>query len=174
MFDRVTLCKAMAVFHNIFVGAPFVYFFIFLLNDTRYDIYFLLFLLVIRAHWFLLKGECIFTYIEKKILNPDYVLGSDIYFVPSHIITGKGFIDKRLEMFSSENFANLIDNIFVVIILYRNIKSPNFNLMLVISLITILIQICWNKITGEYYARLRKKYAKKNIDKIPLSKTKLS
>jgi len=174
MFDRVTLCKAVATFHNIFVGAPFVFFILFLLNDTRYDIYFILFLLGIRVHWFLLKGECIFTYIEKKILNPDYVLGSDLYFMPSHIISGKGYINKRLELFSKENFVNLTDNIFVIFILYRNIKSPNFNLMLVLSLLTILIQICWNGITAKHYERLRKKYAKKNIDKIPLSKIKLS
>jgi glycosyltransferase involved in cell wall biosynthesis len=56
------------------------------------------------------------------------------------------------------------------IILFRNLKSKNFNLILVLSLMAIIIQSCWNKVSAEHNAKLRKKYKHTQINKIPLSK----
>lgn len=173
MIDRKTLSILTAHIHNLVIVAPFIYFILFLLNDKRYDIYYILFFLFIRSHWFLLKGECIFTYIEKKILFPDYKLGSDIYCVPTSYINGTNYIYKKLRPFYSENFRDITHNLFIFYILLRNTKSKNFNLILVLSLITIMIQMCWNKITDKYNAKLRKKYKGINIKKIPISDKKI-
>ena len=173
MMDRILLSKIFAIIHNLIIIVPFIYFFIYLLNDTRYDIYFIIFILVIRAHWFLFKGECVLTYFEKKIAIPDYELGSDIYCVPSNSLVGNDYIHKKVSFFSLEKFADFYQNLFIFFILFRNLKSKNFNLILVLSLIAIIIQSCWNKINAEYNAKLRKKYKHKHINKIPLSKIKL-
>jgi hypothetical protein len=173
MIDRILLSKILALIHNLLVSGPFLYFFIYLLNDRRYDIYFIAYLLLIRGHWFLFKGECIFTYFEKKIAMPNYILGSDIYCVPSNSLLGNDYIYKKVPFFSLENFVDFYQNLFIFFILFRNLKSKNFNLILVLSLMAIIIQSCWNKINAEHNAKLRKKYKNKNIDKIPLSKIKL-
>jgi len=173
MIDRILLSKILALIHNLLVVGPFIYFFIYLLNDTRYDIYLLGYLLLIRAHWFLFKGECILTYFEKKIAMPDYILGSDIYCVPSNSLLGNDYIYKKVSFFSLEKFADFYQNLFIYFILFRNLKSKNFNLLLVLSLLAIIIQSCWNKINAEHNAKLRKKYKHTQINKIPLSKIKL-
>lgn len=169
MIGRKTLSKCIAYLHNTVVGLPFIYFALFLLNDTRYDIYFILFLLFIRAHWFILKGECIFTYWEKKILDPNYKLGSDIYCVPTSYINETNYIYKKLKPYSVENFLDLTNNLFIFFILLRNTRSKNFNLLLVLSLITIMIQMCWNRISEKHNYELRKKYRGIKIKKIPIS-----
>jgi hypothetical protein len=173
MISRKNLSKILGVIHNIIISLPFLYFFIYLLNDRRYDIYFVLFLLIIRSHWNLLKGECIFTYLEKKILNPNYKLGSDIFCVPTNYLNGTNYIDKKIKPYSLENFNDIKHNLFIFFILLRNIKSKNFNLLLVLSLITIIIQMCWNRVMHKYYSKLRKKYKDIKIKKIPISRKKL-
>uniref|UniRef100_A0A6C0D552 Uncharacterized protein n=1 Tax=viral metagenome TaxID=1070528 RepID=A0A6C0D552_9ZZZZ len=55
------------------------YIFIF---SSKYDIYFATWILLQTLHWLLLKNECIVSYIEKKIENPYYKLGSDPKRVP--------------------------------------------------------------------------------------------
>jgi hypothetical protein len=173
MIDRILLSKILALIHNLIIIVPFIYFFIYLLNDTKYDIYLLAYILFIRGHWFLFKGECIFTYFEKKIAIPKYVLGSDIYNVPSNSLIGNDYIYKKVSLFSLEKFVDFYQNLFIFFVLLRNLKSKNFNLLLVLSLIAIIIQSCWNKINAEYNLKLRKKYKHKRIIKIPLSKRKI-
>lgn len=173
MLDRQTLSKLIAYLHIFIITVPFVYFFLYLLNDTKYDIYYLLFFLFIRLHWFLFKGECMFTYWEKKILMPDYVLGSDIYCVPTRYINGNNYINKKVKPYYAENFNDIIHNLFIFFILLRNVKSENFNLLLVLSLFAIMIQMCWNKTTDKFNSSLRDKYKGIKINQIPLSTVKL-
>jgi hypothetical protein len=62
---RLFLSKCCAIFHILFIGLPLILRIIFF-NVKKYDIYLLLFLLVIRLHWYFLRGECIISYFEKK------------------------------------------------------------------------------------------------------------
>lgn len=169
MIDRITLSKLIAYTHNIVVAIPFIYFVLFLLNDNRYDVYYIIFLLFIRAHWLLFKGECIFTYMEKKILFPDYKLGSDIYCVPTSYINETNYIYKKVKPYHLENFADITNNLFIFFILLRNTKSENFNLLLVLSLMTMMLQMCWNKVNSKHNSKLRRKYKDMKIEKIPIS-----
>ena len=101
------------------------------------------------------------------------ILGSDIYCVPSNSLLGNDYIYKKVPFFSLENFVDFYQNLFIFFILFRNLKSKNFNLILVLSLMAIIIQSCWNKVSAEHNAKLRKKYKHTQINKIPLSKIKL-
>jgi len=47
-----------------------------------YDIYYAAFTLIQTLHWAALKNECVITYIEKLLIDPNYKLGSDIKFQP--------------------------------------------------------------------------------------------
>ena len=58
-------------------------FYIFLFNPI-YDIYFCGFILLQTFHWILLKNECSLSYIEKKLINPNYKLGEDPKWIPHY------------------------------------------------------------------------------------------
>ena len=55
--------------------------YIFLFNPI-YDLYFVLFVLFQTIHWGFLRNECSITYLEKKLIDPDYVLGSNPTYLP--------------------------------------------------------------------------------------------
>ena len=55
--------------------------YIFLFNPI-YDFYFASWILFQTIHWIILKNECILSSIEKRIMNPNYVLGSQPKFIP--------------------------------------------------------------------------------------------
>ena len=57
--------------------------YIFIFNPI-YDIYFSLFILLQTIHWGILKNECIVSYIEKKLINPDYKLGDKPKWIPHY------------------------------------------------------------------------------------------
>lgn len=48
----------------------------------KYDAIYLSFIIILYFHWILIKGECIFTYLEQKIMDPNYIMGSNIYNHP--------------------------------------------------------------------------------------------
>lgn len=50
------------------------------------DIAFILFAILIVVHWFVFKHECIISYFEKRILDPNYKLGQDPLRHPSLFI----------------------------------------------------------------------------------------
>lgn len=52
----------------------------------RMDVAFVIGAIVILSHWRVFKYECIISYIEKKIANPDYILGSEPLINPSLFI----------------------------------------------------------------------------------------
>jgi hypothetical protein len=52
--------------------------YIFLFNQ-KYDFYFLAYVFAVMIHWFFLKHECLLSYIEKRIQNNNYQLGSKPY-----------------------------------------------------------------------------------------------
>lgn len=49
------------------------------LFDARYDLLLIASNFVVTLHWLFLRNECIMSYLERKVLEPDYVLGSDPY-----------------------------------------------------------------------------------------------
>ena len=59
--------------------------YVFLFNPI-FDIYFVIWLLLQTIHWGVLKNECIVSYIEKKLLNPNYELGSKPRWIPHYKI----------------------------------------------------------------------------------------
>ena len=86
------------------------YIFIF---PAKYDIYYVSWILFMVVHWFFLKNECVIGYIEKKIMNPKYVLGSNPYYLPYQHI----FYDKMNIMFLSKTF---LINASLLYITYRS------------------------------------------------------
>jgi len=61
----------------------FCIFYIYIFNPI-YDIYFCGFILLQTLHWALLKNECIVSYIEKKLIDPNYELGSQPKWIPHY------------------------------------------------------------------------------------------
>jgi hypothetical protein len=55
--------------------------YIFIFNPI-YDIYYAFWVFIQTLHWIALKNECILTYIEKKMIDPKYELGSNIKYLP--------------------------------------------------------------------------------------------
>jgi hypothetical protein len=70
------IVKFMHFLIDIFLCA---YIFIF---SLIYDVYYAGFIFFQTLHWIALKNECIVTYIEKKLIDPDYELGSNIDYLP--------------------------------------------------------------------------------------------
>ena len=55
------------------------YLFIF---SAYYDFYLIIFIFFQAIHWLILKNECIISYTEKKLINPNYKLGYNISYIP--------------------------------------------------------------------------------------------
>ena len=58
-----------------------VYAFIF---SAQYDLFYALFILVVAVQWVFNKNECSFSYLEKKWIDPDYVIGSNPKWIPHY------------------------------------------------------------------------------------------
>ena len=97
----------------------------------KYDIYYIIYLFLLSLHWYLCKGECIITYLEKKILNKSYKLGDNPNYSPFHNIIGK----KTMKLLNSLFIINYL------LILYRNYNSSNFNIIILLTLLTIYLRI---------------------------------
>lgn len=61
----------------------FCMFYIFIFNPI-FDIYFCSFIFFQTIHWIALKNECIVSYIEKKLINHEYVLGENPKWIPHY------------------------------------------------------------------------------------------
>lgn len=59
--------------------ASTLYVFIF---SHRCDIVYVGLITILYFHWVFIKGECIFTYWEQKLMDPNYQMGSNIYNHP--------------------------------------------------------------------------------------------
>jgi hypothetical protein len=56
------------------------------LFTPAYDIYYSCFILLQTLHWGALKNECIVSYVEKKMIYPDYELGDKPKWIPHYKI----------------------------------------------------------------------------------------
>jgi hypothetical protein len=77
--ERIILLEVVKFVHFLIDVFLCAYIFIF---SLVYDFYYAAFLLVQTLHWASLKNECIITYIEKKLIDPNYILGSNIKHLP--------------------------------------------------------------------------------------------
>jgi hypothetical protein len=69
---------------HFFIDA-FCMFYVFIFNPI-YDIYYSSFIFSQTIHWGLLKNECIVSYIEKKLMDPNYTLGDKPKWIPHYKI----------------------------------------------------------------------------------------
>lgn len=65
----LSLVQTWHILNDIFMSIyPYIF-------SKKYDIYFTLYLTLIVTHWFILN-ECILSYLEKKLKDKNYVMGS--------------------------------------------------------------------------------------------------
>ena len=91
-----------------------------LLFNPIYDIYFSLFVLFQTLHWYVLRNECFITYLEKYIIDPDYVLGSN----PKYLPHSKVYYNK-----TTFQIKNIIVLSTLAYIWFRNMKNNTANTM---------------------------------------------
>lgn len=106
---------------NEFFMMTYIYFF----RTNKYDLYFTIYIFLIFLHWILLKNECILSYLEKKLIDKDYILGSKPYDHPFENI----FPKYVLYIFIILKILNII------VVLLRNLR----NIFIVIMILFILI-----------------------------------
>jgi len=89
-----------------------IYVFLF---DVTYDYIYLGFVLIMFISWAFFKTECIFSYIEKKQLDSEYLLGSNVRSQP--------YIDKLVGDKYKDGvwtFLGVYSHIIFAFIVYRN------------------------------------------------------
>jgi hypothetical protein len=172
--NNILLLKFLVIIHVFIIFILPIIVKIIYINDTKYDIYILLFMLLVKIHWFFLKGECILSYIEKKLVLDNYKLGDDLYCVPINYLFNINYIYKKEKLLDNPLVKTIItNNILFFYILYKNINSTNFNLLLVITILYSIISWYWDNKHYKYVTNLREKYKNIDIEKIPLSQIKL-
>ena len=102
--NNFDIVKTIHILNEIFLCTYFIIF------PISYDIYFAIYLLLIMIHWIVLKNECILSYLEKKILDKNYELGSMPHYHPYR---------KSLHPYI-ENLFDFIKLVNLFVILYRN------------------------------------------------------
>lgn len=102
------------------------YIFIF---PKKFDLYYSIFNFILCFHWIIFKNECILSYLEKKFINPNYVLGSH----------PKKHIHRNVLTFSFyyNYLVNILYFVNILFVFYRN-KSILIRSLLFLSLIITL------------------------------------
>jgi len=114
-----TFFKLLHLVNEIFIS----FYILFFWWTKEYDLYFMIYLLLIVVHWILLRNECISSYFEKKAMDPSYVLGSRPYHHPFY----DTFLSKRIIL-----FLNWIKMITIAFILIRNLDEPSIVVMCIV------------------------------------------
>jgi hypothetical protein len=83
------------------------YIFIF---PKKFDLYFSLTIFILCFHWIIFKHECILSYLEKQIIDPNYELGSD----------PKKHIHRELLLPAIQFLINILFVVNLLVVLYRN------------------------------------------------------
>lgn len=123
----LNILKIFHILNEIFLST-YVFFF-----NKKYDIYYVIYIQIIILHWICLKNECILSYLEKKLINKNYILGSRPYDHPYHQLLPKCIV----YCFEILKFFNII------IIFCRNIN----NHYIFISIIIMFLYLLFNIIT---------------------------
>lgn len=103
---------------------------------TAYDVYFVAFAFITVLSWIVFKNECILSYYEKKMENPDYEMGSDPAYNPYH---------KRFYYYNGVNYAFIKEFFwvltFLILLFFR--KNGRF---VKYGLVVMLLLVCYVKI----------------------------
>jgi hypothetical protein len=96
-----------------------------------YDIFFVITLIVTVISWYVFKGECILSYLEKKLNDPNYVMGQEIDSNPYH---------KTFYYYNNQNYAIVKEAFWIltvlILIFYRkNHKYIKYALVFMILLV---------------------------------------
>ena len=83
MAESILLLATVQLIHFFIDAICMFYIFVF---SPIYDIYFCGFIFLQTIHWGLLKNECIVSYLEKKLINPNYALGDKPKWIPHYKI----------------------------------------------------------------------------------------
>jgi hypothetical protein len=100
------------------------------LLSKKYDLLYLSCIFIFVFNWNIFKGECIISYYEKKLLDPNYKLGTNT------ISTFKDLIGEKI--------SNLIINLNYIIIpyvIYRNYGTSNFLILFSLTILIIILMI---------------------------------
>lgn len=91
--------------------------YVFIFNK-KYDIYFMIYIFINILHWMFLKNECILSYIEKKIIDKNYILGTQPFNHPYRELLPQ-YVLYLFKIFKFINifivFIRNLDNMFIVI-----------------------------------------------------------
>jgi hypothetical protein len=93
-----------------------------LIFNQAYDIFYAFWILIQTMHWAILKNECSLSYIEKRIIDPHYKLGSIPFDMPHN--------DAYHNKYTLKLKAFMIIS-SLLIIMYRNIQNVNKNSLLI-------------------------------------------
>jgi len=103
----------------------FFMFYVFIFKNNKYDIYYTIYFCLIFIHWLLLNNECILSYIEKKLVDENYVLGDNPY---SHLLME----EIPLSILITNHLLKLYN---IIIVVFRNKK--NYFIIIVLTIIFI-------------------------------------
>ena len=103
----LNLIQLIHILNEIFLS---IYIFIF---SKKYDIYFTIYLVIIAIHWLFIKNECIISYIEKKLINNNYILGSKPFYHPFRNLMPKYLI----------YLLDIMKFINIIVVLIRNYNN---------------------------------------------------
>ena len=131
MVHNQTLSLVIQLIHTIFVTSLII----FPLITSKYDLQYSILILLMTFHWFLCCGECIISYIEKKLLNDKYQMGDNANYKPYHNI-----VTKKIR-----NIFRIFNIIIFLLIIYRNYKNDNFYLILFFLILSFFL----------YFARMK-------------------
>ena len=85
------LCRGMVptLLAYIHVVMSIVVAFYFVWRQPSFDVYFLLYFILMNLSWVLFKDECLLSYIYKKLEDPTYTLGDTVTIDDYDLIFGK-------------------------------------------------------------------------------------
>jgi len=117
-----------------------------------YDKVYLLYTIIISLNWSIFKGECYISYLWKKLENPDYIMGSNVFDM-SDI---KSIFPSVNSYFVENSMIYLI--LFIqILFVYTAIRS---------KLLPISLSLLYLVITSFVLFRVRKFYNKKLHDRL--------
>jgi len=101
-----------------------------LIFPHKYDIYYMIYLLIISIHWMFFKNECILSYIEKKSLDFKYKLGDNPYYHPFQDNIPKIII----------NILNIFKFISMMYVIIYNYMKQNY-IVFYIGIIVLILNL---------------------------------
>lgn len=117
-----------------------------------YDKIYLTFILIVLINWFVFKGECFISYLWKKLENPNYIMGSNIFDITD--------IKHSFPFFDSYFVENIMPYLLLcshILFIYTAIRSKLLSISLCLLYFIIALFILF---------RVRKFYNKKLHDKL--------